>query len=203
MTVTIPQRQSANTVVEIDEHSTTPPTTTPLGRTRHDFDSLFRTHQPRLVNSLTLMCGDRETAADAVQDAFIRAHRKWRKVGRYEDPIGWVRRVAINRLRDEHRRSVRKRSAVNRLSGMAERASMEPTLPDDGLAAQLADLPPQQRRCLVLHYVEDLSVADIATTLDISVGTVKSTLSDARAAMRDRLGPTPTPTRPASPQEHS
>lgn len=151
-----------------------------------DFDALFRTHQPRLVEALTLVAGDRELAADAVQEAFVRAHLRWRRIGRYDDPIGWVRRVAINRLRDEHRRTLRKRRAVERLAAQPGGAAHTP-LPDLELAARLADLPRRQRLCVVLRYVEDLSTAEIARTLDVSEGTVKSNLSDARARLRSQL----------------
>ena len=61
-------------------------------------------HYDRLVRSLTVASGDREQAADAVQEAFVKAHVRWRRIRRYDDPIGWVRRVAINQLRDDHRR---------------------------------------------------------------------------------------------------
>ena len=71
----------------------------------NDLEQLFRAHYDRLVRSLTLACGDGEHAADAVQEAFVRAHVRWRKVRRYDDPVGWVRRVAINLLRDQHRRA--------------------------------------------------------------------------------------------------
>ena len=81
-----------------------------------DFDDLFRAHYDRLVRTLTVACGDREQAADAVQEAFVKAHVRWRRIGRYDDPVGWVRRVAINQLRDEHRRTGRKRRALARLA---------------------------------------------------------------------------------------
>ena len=58
----------------------------------------------------------RRSAADAVQEAFVKAHLKWRKISRYDDPIGWVRRVAINQIRDGHRRHERKNRALRRLA---------------------------------------------------------------------------------------
>jgi RNA polymerase sigma-70 factor (ECF subfamily) len=54
----------------------------------NDFDALFAGHYARLVRTLTLVAGDQELAADAVQEAFVRAHLKWRKISRYDDPIG-------------------------------------------------------------------------------------------------------------------
>ena len=157
------------------------------------FDELFRLHQPRLVRSLSLMAGDREAAADAVQEAFIRAHQRWRRVERLDDPVGWVRRVAINRIKDDRRSGRRKRDAVVRLGGRAATIGHHEINPaDDALMAHLASLPQQQRRCVVLHYVEDLSIEQIARTLGVADGTVKSNLSDARARLRARLeGETP------------
>ncbi len=175
-------------------------TVTTIGRNERDtlaaaeFDALFRAHQPRLVNALTLVAGDREVAADAVQEAFVKAHLRWRRVGSYDDPIGWVRRVAVNRLRDEHRRNRRKRRAIDRLAAQPKGTS-DQTLPDalvdQELMTQLAALPRRQRLCVVLRYVEDLSTAEIARTLDVSEGTVKSNLSDARATLRSQLGRPP------------
>ncbi len=173
---------------------TTANTVEHIGRREQDelaqarFDELFRAHQPRLVDALTLVAGDRELAADAVQEAFVKAHLRWRRIGRYDDPIGWVRRVAINRLKDEHRRGRRKRAAIQRLAAEPARPE-EPHFADDELQRRLRQLPRQQRLCVVLRYVEDLSVADIATTLGVTEGTVKSNLYDARRQLRVFLDP--------------
>ena len=82
---------------------------------RDDLDSLFRANYARLVRSLAVVCGHQETAADAVQEAFVKAHIHWRRIENFDDPVGWIRRVAINRLRDEHRRLGRKQRAVEQL----------------------------------------------------------------------------------------
>ncbi len=151
----------------------------------HDFDSLFAAHYARLVRTLTLVAGDPETAADAVQEAFVKAHLKWRSVSRYDDPIGWVRRVAINKIRDGHRRRVRKDRAVARLATRQETVVETPE-PDE-FGRLLAALPKQQRAATALFYVDGLSVAEIAVALDVSEGTVKSHLFDARARLRPLL----------------
>ena len=78
-----------------------------------DVEDVFRAHYGRLVRALTLASGDREVAADAVQEAFVKAHVRWRKVSRMDDPVGWIRRVAINSMRDQHRRRGRKQKAVD------------------------------------------------------------------------------------------
>jgi RNA polymerase sigma-70 factor (ECF subfamily) len=155
------------------------------GATTADFDDLFRANYDRLVRSLTVAGGDREQAADAVQEAFVKAHVRWRRIGRYDDPIGWVRRVAINHLRDDHRRTGRRWGALARLAARTP-TSEQPAEPDE-LGRLLARLPRQQRIATALYYVDGMSVAEIATTLDLAEGTVKSHLHDARARLRSVL----------------
>jgi RNA polymerase sigma-70 factor, ECF subfamily len=147
-------------------------------------DSLFRAHYGRLVRALTLACGDREVAADAVQEAFVKAHMHWRKVQEYEDPVGWIRRVAINRLRDDHRRQNRKGSALERLAGQPQTESVEQNGFDSELPTILAQLPRQQRIAMALFYVDELSIAEVAAALNVSEGAVKSYLHQGRARLR-------------------
>ena len=109
-----------------------------------DLDGLFRAHYGRLVRALGLACGDVELAADAVQEAFVRAHVRWRRIRHYEDPVGWIRRVAVNLLRDERRRSGRKRRAIERLGNRAD-AHVGPPEEPDQLDLLLRELPTQQR----------------------------------------------------------
>ena len=149
------------------------------------FDDLFRAHYDRLVRALTVACGDREQAADAVQEAFVKAHVRWRRIGRYDDPVGWVRRVAINQVRDEHRRAGRKRRALARLAARDPIAE-QPVEPDE-FGRLLAGLPRQQRIATALYYVDGMSVAEIAAALDVAEGTVKSHLHDARQRLRPVL----------------
>lgn len=154
------------------------------GRTA-DFDRLFAAHYDRLVRTLTVVAGDRETAADAVQDAFVKAHLRWRRISRYDDPIGWVRRVAINGLRDDHRRQGRRLRAIGRLAGRT--APSTPPVEIDEFDRLLAELPKQQRAVTALFYVDGLGVAEIAEALGIATGSVKSHLHDARRRLRPVL----------------
>jgi RNA polymerase sigma-70 factor (ECF subfamily) len=154
-------------------------------RTRTDFDVIFADHYTRLVRALTIVAADPEVAADAVQEAFVKAHLRWRRISKYDDPVGWVRRVAINQLRDDHRRAGRKRRAVGRLSSRAEMSTPAPEI--DEFDRLLAELPRQQRAATALFYVDGLTVAEIAEALQIAEGTVKSHLHDARRRLRPVL----------------
>lgn len=154
-------------------------------RARPEFDVIFDANYQRLVRALTLVAGDAETAADAVQEAFVKAHLRWRRISRYDDPVGWVRRVAINQLRDDHRRRGRKQRALTRLASRETTVSMPPEL--DEFDRLLAELPRQQRATTALFYVDGLSIAEIAVALDIAEGSVKSHLHDARKRLRPVL----------------
>lgn len=160
-----------------------------------DFDALFRDGYPRLVGTVAFVCGDREVAAECVADAFERAYVRWRRVGRLEDPLGWVRRVAINRATDVHRRGARARTALRRLTGRAElrmpaelELSHGTAFRDSRVGAAVAELSPRQRAVVALHYLDDLPVAEVADTLGLSDGAVKYHLHEARGRLRGLLG---------------
>jgi RNA polymerase sigma-70 factor (ECF subfamily) len=147
-----------------------------------EIEHVFRAHYERLVRSLTLASGDAEQAADAVQEAFVRAHVRWRRLRHYEDPVGWVRRVAVNLLRDQHRRAKRKDQALARLAATPVPAVGVPE--PDQLGDLLDQLPRQQRTAVALYYVEGLTVAEVAAAMGLAEGSVKSHLHDARQRLR-------------------
>ena len=148
-----------------------------------DLETMFRAHYGRLVRTLALVAGSQEAAADAVQEAFVKAHLHWRRVQRYDDPVGWIRRVAINKLRDESRRQGRKDRAVERLQGEMRDSEVEWSDGADA-GALLAGLPRQQRLAMALFYVEGLSVSEVADTLGITEGAVRFHLHQGRNRLR-------------------
>ncbi|WP_229022890.1 RNA polymerase sigma factor [Actinomarinicola tropica] len=149
-----------------------------------DFDDCFRHHYARLVRSLG---AGADGAEEAVQEAFVEAHLRWRTVSRLDDPVGWVRRVAIRRILNQNRSLLRRTRAVGRLADGARRAEGPPSLPDDGLAAAIRRLPVRQRIALVLHHLDGLPVREVADAMGVAEGTVKSQLHDARANLRTML----------------
>jgi RNA polymerase sigma-70 factor (ECF subfamily) len=139
-----------------------------------------------MVRSLAVAAGDREVAADCVQEAFTRAFVRWKRVSRLEDPPGWIRHVAVNRLRDHFRKIERGTRAMARLQAQTDLVHPSPPEPSE-LARLLATLDGQQRIAAALFYVEDLSVAEVAHAMGISAGAVKYHLHGARATLRAAL----------------
>ena len=149
------------------------------------FERFFRDEYPRLVPMLQALTGDRQRAEDLAQDALAAAQRDWRRIGRYDKPGAWVRRVALNRSSNDRRRQRREAASLQRI-GVAE-PTTETAGHDARLWALVRALPEQQRWAVALHYVEDRSVADVAEVLGCSAGTVKTHLSRARETLARQL----------------
>ena len=150
-------------------------------------EALFRCHYVRLVRSLAVTTGgDRQAAEDAAQDAFVQLCVHWDRVSRYDEPAAWVRRVAINRLRNRDRGLLRRAAAMVRLEGLFEPtpAPLEPTV---DLETAFRRLPERQRVAAALHYVEGLPVSEVARSMGISQGSANRHLHRARAALRPVL----------------
>lgn len=122
--------------------------------------------------------GDASTAEDVVQEALTKAHDRWDKVGNYEKPGTWVRRVVINLALNRKRRLGREAKALLRL-GPPPTATFKGE-GNDELWAAVAKLPGQQRAAVVLHYLEDRPVAEIAEILDCAEATARVHLHKAR-----------------------
>jgi len=153
-----------------------------------EFEVLFRANYVRLVRALTLLAGSPEDAADAVQDAFVKAHLRWRTIRQYDDPMAWVRRVAINGVRDQHRRSRRKQRAMETLSADAMAAAPSNDAHDTALLEAIDALPRQQRAAIALYYLGGLSVSETAAALAVSEGAVKFHLHQGRERLRLTVG---------------
>lgn len=148
------------------------------------FDDFYHAHFRGLVVQLTAYTGDLGQAQDLVQEAFCRAYVRWDRVAGYEDPLAWVRKVAWNL---GHHRWRRLRTAELFLRRQRETHVAGPTPDRVALDQALAQLPPKQRRAVVLHYLADLTVAEIAAQEQVAEGTVKSWLHRGRAALATRL----------------
>jgi RNA polymerase sigma factor (sigma-70 family) len=151
---------------------------------RQRLEAFVRDEYPRVVAAVGFTCGDRGRAEDAVQEVLAAA------LG-HEGPVdhlrAWVVTSALNRVRSGARRDGAERRALERSLRPAPPMRASEAEVDDDVMAALRDLPQRQREITALHYLLDLSVADIATSLEVSEGTVKTQLHRARATLRDRL----------------
>jgi RNA polymerase sigma-70 factor (ECF subfamily) len=133
-----------------------------------------------------MACGDLAAAEDATQDAFAQAWLRWSRISRYDNPGAWVRRVAINKLRNAHRSRVRGEAAIERMNQQVSSSVSVAELEPD-LVLGLQRLPYKQRLCAVLYYVDGLSTAEVAQVMGISQGSVSQHLNRARTALRAYL----------------
>jgi RNA polymerase sigma-70 factor, ECF subfamily len=150
---------------------------------------LFDRHVDELVRGL-LVAGYPD-AADAVQEAFVQAVVHWRRVRSYDDPLIWIRRVAINKARNRARSRRRQAALRDRLTQRSSGVVGMREPPDDDVIAAVAALPSQQRLVVSLFYYADLPIAQVAAVMGISEGTVKSHLHAARAAVAHTLEAAP------------
>jgi RNA polymerase sigma-70 factor (sigma-E family) len=140
-----------------------------------EYAAVFARHQGRLLRVAELVAMDADVAADAVAEAFARTYPHWRK-GRVDDVGAYLRRAVLN----EVSRTWRKRRPVAMPAAVAsDRADRgaDDVVERDRVVRALTTLPLRQRAAIVLRYYDDLSEADIAQTLGVAPGTVKSTLS--------------------------
>lgn len=144
---------------------------------------LYAVACPRLVGLLTVIGGSHADAEEIAQESFVRLLEHWPKVRTYEDPEGWVRTIAIRMLISRRRRRITAAAGLRRLASRTQVAEPPPVEPDTDLVAALATLPLSHRAVLVLHHMYDVPVGEVASRLRIPVGTVKSRLSRARAAL--------------------
>jgi RNA polymerase sigma-70 factor (ECF subfamily) len=147
---------------------------------RQAYEAYYR----RLVTQVSGLVGDLAEAEDAVHEAFARVLASPRSFLQADDAERWLRVAALNVARTRYRR----RWLFDRLvrAGRVEVApAAAPALSGDRVAllAALRRLAPPTREAVVLHHLADLSVAEVAATLDVPVGTVKARLARGRATL--------------------
>ena len=143
------------------------------------FADLYRATQPAMVRLAVLLVGSPETAADLVQDCYVRLHPRW---GRVDDPVAYLRRSVVNACHSHHRRLRRLRRLDLRPSEPAELGARE-------LADALASLPHRQHAALVLRFHEGLPDAQIADVLGCRPATVASLVHRGLARLREEIDP--------------
>jgi RNA polymerase sigma-70 factor (ECF subfamily) len=140
------------------------------------------------VTQLYAFTTDLTEAQDVVQEAFARALARPRGLTDIDAPEAWLRTVAVNVVRRRWRRRQILDSILLRDRPVQQLVAAPPGPEREDLRAALATLPRAYREVIVLHYLADLPVDEVAQILDVPVGTVKSRLSRGRTALAARLG---------------
>ena len=156
-----------------------------------DLEVLYRAQYAGLVRAVTIAVADQHAAEELVQEVFVQALRHWRKVGAYDEPAAWLRRVAAGRAANHRRDRARRSEVVTRLRSLpvddAGAADVGPTGVDADLLVALFDLPERQRVTVALYYLLDQPTAAVAETLGVTEGTVRSQLHAARQQLNRAL----------------
>ncbi len=138
------------------------------------------------------LCGDRELARDATQEAFARALSRWRRLRGEPWAAGWVMTTALNVAR----RGLRGRPVAAPATPATPPTPDPDTLVD--LRAAVRALPRRQQEAVVLYYLADLPVSEVAGAMGCREGTVHAHLAKARSALARTLGVGTGPAVPAS-----
>jgi RNA polymerase sigma-70 factor (sigma-E family) len=143
------------------------------------FDDVYAAEYAGFVRLAVLLVDHQTIAEELVQDAFVGASRRWSSL---DDPVRYVRQSVVNRARSE----LRRRAVLRREQRLIATPDSTSDAPQEMFDA-IAHLNARQRSVIVLRYWSDLSEAEIADTLGMRPGTVKSTLSRAIDRLREEI----------------
>jgi RNA polymerase sigma-70 factor (ECF subfamily) len=153
-----------------------------------EFDHFYAGTAARLVSQLHAMTVDRAEAQDCVQEAFVRAWARRRRLDPDQNPEAWVRTTAYRISVSRWRRTTAGLRAQRRHGTAADLPGAdEPSRDRDAVVQALRRINPQQRQVVVLHYLCDLSVDQIASETGAPVSTVKTRLFRGRQALAPLL----------------
>ena len=159
------------------------------GVARLPFDEFVRREFASVLALALALLRVEDDAVEVAQETMLRAFERWDDVSGLDRPGAWTRRVALNLVTDHLRSRTRRRRLLERLRAMqaTDRPDVEVDDRDERFWAEVVALAPRQRSVIVLHYVDDLSVVEIAEVLQVPAGTVKSDLSRSRARLASPL----------------
>jgi len=165
------------------------------GEREAEFDRLFREYSAPIYNYALRMIGDADRAADIAQDTFIKAYRKLDTLTDASSARSWIYRIATNTAIDEMRRrrhqapmpDDEERPVEQPDGGPGPETQVLSGLLDERIGRALLRLKPNQRQCLILSDIEDMSAAQIGEVMAMTGGAVRVLLCRARSEMRRLL----------------
>jgi RNA polymerase sigma-70 factor (sigma-E family) len=155
---------------------------------RRDFESWLVAREGALQRTAHLLTGDPHTAQDLVQTTLTKLYLAWDRVADRDHVDAYARKVLVNEHRSTWRRAWRRREVVTDEVPETGYVARQYDGTADAVWEFVGSLPPRQRAVIVLRYYEDLTEAQTAELLGISVGTVKSQAHRALASLRALAG---------------
>jgi RNA polymerase sigma-70 factor (sigma-E family) len=152
-----------------------------------DFESWLVAREPALQRLAHLLTGDVHSAQDLVQTSLAKLYLAWDRLDDRDHVDAYARRILVNEHRTAWRRPWRRREVLTDAPPDSGSAAEEYDGRREAVWRFVATLPPRQRAVIVLRYYEQLTEAETADVLDISVGTVKSQASRALVSLRTHL----------------
>lgn len=155
-----------------------------------DFESWVKASGGALLKFAYLITGDRERAADAVQDALVAACPRWQRIIAGGDPGAYLRRCVVNADTSRWRRFLRRETPMADVPEPETVANGDPAhrvTVEDTAWTLCSRLPTKQRAAVVLRFYEGRTDDEIAATLDCTVSTVRSQIHRALATLRGQL----------------
>jgi RNA polymerase sigma-70 factor (sigma-E family) len=183
-----PPRGQPSTPDDAPDRQVMPGGAPAAGREKQEFAAFVAQYGHGLKRLAYLMLGDDHAAEDLAADALLAAWRHWGRVSRADQPLAYVRRILVNEVSGHFRRQARELGILRDLRLTTTQSAQDP----DGAAvidvrSTLMRLPPRRRACLVLRHGFQLTEHEVAETLGISVGTVKSQTSKAMTQFRREI----------------
>jgi len=158
-----------------------------MGRVGEGLEDFCRDEYPRLVGSPGLYCGNADVAEELAQETIARICRDWEKVSWMASPSAWAHRVGFNLANSFFRRRAAERRALQRLGAVGASLQSRDLAESVVIRRAVASLPRRQRTVLVLRYYLDMSVAEVAATMECPEGTVKTLTRKATNSLRAKL----------------
>jgi RNA polymerase sigma-70 factor (ECF subfamily) len=159
---------------------------------RKAFDELLESIQAALFRYIFRLVGEHAAAEDVTQEVFLIIYRKIRWLENPQLFRAWTYRIAsreaFKRLKKERRwaEQIRDEEVLEKISARETTEIYEPELIKK-LPALISDVSPASRAVLILHYLDEMPLSEVAEILDISTGTVKSRLAYGLASLREKI----------------
>jgi len=152
------------------------------------FSSFYASEMRSVVGLAYALSGDRATAEDLAQEAFSAAYSRWDRIGGYDNPGAFVRRVVANRSVSLFRRQLRETRALVRVFNERPPPN-EPELPSPAaeLWAAVRTLPRRQAQVVALHYLDGVSLSEVGSILGVSKESANTHLRRARKRLAQLL----------------